>query len=243
MPVGAVEVLILLSIESFKASSRFLHKRKSRKHGYDTLRTDSLGRPLNDNGKRLSKNEARALAAHNAEIERIRTAEREWRARGERLPRYEETNDATLLQALNRPSTAPASAATSTTTSLDLASSSVRPMLHSTGSSGRADRGAPRARTRSAAVLPTDPVLAARRQLESRNILASSEVLAVRTLDGGAFTVRRRNQTISLSVRALPEQPEIEDILQHDGLDWRRATWEAPPIYHEAPASVTAIST
>ncbi|PWN50092.1 hypothetical protein IE53DRAFT_111482 [Violaceomyces palustris] len=86
MPIGALEVVILLSLESYKASLRRINKRRSKKHGYNSLPTDSCGRPVNEKGERLSRNQARALCQHQRELERIRTAEREWRMRGDSLP-------------------------------------------------------------------------------------------------------------------------------------------------------------
>lgn len=216
MPAGAVALLVVLSVESFKASSRYLHKRKSRKHGYSSLRTDSLGRPLSEDGKRLSKNEAKALAAHNKEIERIRTAEREWRAKGERLPAYGEMSDDAIIQSLrspgNRPRTAP-------------------------GNIERQDR--PRI-----SGFPSAPSSAtiAMGQEEDLAPASATGALSVGPLDGGAFSIRRRTQTLVLpSIPSTNETPEIEDILQNDGLDWRRATWESPPMYiqesvHQQPA-------
>ncbi|KAI3475430.1 hypothetical protein L1887_63198 [Cichorium endivia] len=178
MPVAAVGLLVVLSVESFKASSRFFQRRKSKKHGYSSLRTDSLGRPISEDGKRLSKNEAKALVAHNREIQRIRTAEREWRAKGERLPAYAEMDDDAIIQSLRRPSTAPASGRSSSSPSvLTVAAASptegvgagpVRPRAVSTTSAG----------------LET-PASGVRAQREAR-----SDDLAVSTfesLDGGAF--------------------------------------------------------
>ncbi|KAJ1038176.1 hypothetical protein NDA11_000021 [Ustilago hordei] len=224
MPVAAVGLLVVLSVESFKASSRFLNKRKSRKHGYSSLRTDSLGRPISEDGKRLSKNEAKALAAHNKEIERIRTAEREWRAKGERLPPYNEMSNEAIIQSLQRPSTAPASGRSS------VSSPSSRP------SQSTEVRERPRAvSVASAPLLQTSTSVRAQRDARNDDLAAST----FHALGDGAFSVRRRTQTVVLpSIPSSNESPEIEDIFQHDGLDWRRATWEAPPLYDRVQVAV-----
>ncbi|GAK63327.1 uncharacterized protein PAN0_003c1531 [Moesziomyces antarcticus] len=228
MPVAAVGLLVVLSVESFKASSRFFQRRKSKKHGYSSLRTDSLGRPISEEGKRLSKNEAKALVAHNREIQRIRTAEREWRAKGERLPAYAETDNDAIIQSLRRPSTAPASGRSSSSPSV------LTVAAESPTESVRAGPVRPRAVSTTSAGLET-PASGVRAQREAR-----SDDLAVSTfesLDGGAFSIRRRRtQTLVLPTIPSSESPEIEDIFQHDGLDWRRATWEAPPIYDQVRA-------
>lgn len=221
MPSAAVSLLVVLSVESFKASSRFFHKRKSRKHGYSSLRTDSLGRPISEDGKRLSKNEAKALAAHNEEIQRIRTAEREWRAKGERLPPYNEMSNEAIIQSLQRPSTAPASSRSSVSSPSSRPSESIE--------ASDTQRVRPRAvSVASAPLLQT--TTSVRTQRDARNDdLAASTFTA---LGDGAFSVRRRTQTLVLpSIPSNNESPEIEDIFQHDGMDWRRATWEAPPLY------------
>ncbi|SNX83403.1 uncharacterized protein MEPE_02110 [Melanopsichium pennsylvanicum] len=226
MSVAAVSLLVVLSVESYKASSRFFQKRKSRKHGYSSLRTDSLGRPISEDGKVLSKNEAKALAAHNKEIERIRTAEREWRAKGERLPAYGEMNNEAIIQSLRRPSTAPASGRSSTSVSRSPESSESDVVAS-------VDRSASfRPRTISMASAPLETSTASvRAQRDARNgDLAASTFQA---LDNGAFAIRRRRtQTLVLpSIPSSNDNSEIQDIFQHDGLDWRRATWEAPPLY------------
>ena len=244
MPVAAVGLLVVLSVESFKASSRFFHRRKSKKHGYASLRTDSLGRPISDDGKRLSKNEARALVAHNKEIERIRTAEREWRAKGERLPAYAETDNEAIIQSLRRPSTAPASGRSSTSGFRGIGSEATPPPIPTSTSDIVAATTATPAtpatiatsqvsiRPRSSSTMSAPLVNPTRAQREARN-----DDLAVSTfhaLDNGAFSIRRRTQTLVLpSIPSTNETPEIQDIFQHDGMDWRRATWEAPPLYDQ----------
>lgn len=220
MVTAALGLLVVLSVESFKASSRYIHKRRSLKHGYSSLRTDKLGRPLSEDGKRLSKNEARALAAHNKEIERIRTAEREWRAKGERLPAYGEESDEAIIQSLSaRPRSAPASESVERMRA-------VRPRATSTASA---------------------PALAQASEDDLGRSISPSRT--VQTMDGGAFSVRRRTQTLVLPT--IPSGTEeggeegIEDIFQHDGLDWRRATWEGPPIYSQDqnhPQEVVAVA-
>lgn len=232
MPVAAVGLLVVLSVESYKASSRFFNRRKSKKHGYASLRTDSLGRPVSEEGKRLSKNEARALAAHNKEIERIRTAEREWRAKGERLPAYGETDNEAIIQSLRRPSTAPASGRSSTSAFRDVTEAplaipdpvAVDAVAPSTISQTTTVR--PRAvSTASAPLLSTT-----RAQREARN--DDLAVSSFEALDNGAFAIRRRTHTLVLpSIPSANETPDIEDIFQHDGMDWRRLTFEAPPLY------------
>lgn len=204
MPAGAVALLVLLSVQSYKASSRFINKRKSRKHGYVDLPTDNLGRPVNEHGKRLSKNEAKALAAHNQEVQRIRTAEREWRAKGEQLPLYKQWNDdAVILPHATRPNTAPAAPTDSAT--------STTHVVPDTAQSEANTSATARTRSLSTAALPDQP------------------------LPSGAFTVRRHTQTAlpSISMNDSVNQPEFQDVFQHDGMDWRRATWESPPIYRE----------
>jgi len=231
MPVAAVGLLVVLSVESFKASSRFFYKRKSRKHGYASLRTDSLGRPISEDGKVLSKNEARALAAHHKEIERIRTAEREWRAKGERLPAYGETDNDAIIQSLRRPSTAPASGRSSSSHSRVSCNDAAAAAAVEAVASDASPRATVRPRAVSTASAPLESHAATvRAQREARNDdLAASTFQA---LDNGAFAIRRRTQTLVLpSIPSTNESPEIEDIFQHDGLDWRRATWEAPPLY------------
>lgn len=212
MPAAAVALLVLLSVESYKATSRFYNKRKSRKHGYVNLPTDKLGRPINEHGQRLSKNEAKALAAHNQEIERIRTAEREWRAQGEQLPLYQQLN--LEEAAVPRPNTAPAPIAST--------SHAVAPT-----SDVASDASANPARTRSLSAVTPSP-----------NTEHQPTQSAMHPLQGGAFTVRRHTHTASPSqpIRSAADQPEIHDIFRHDGMDWRRATWEAPPIYREDAA-------
>lgn len=221
MPVAAVGLLVVLSVESYKASSRFFHKRKSRKHGYSSLPTDSLGRPISEDGKRLSKNQAKALAAHNKEIQRIRTAEREWRAKGERLPPYNEMSNEAIIQSLQRPSTAPASGRSSVSSPSSRPSESIQ--------ARDAERSRPRASSvASAPLLPPSNSVRAQRDARNDDLAASTFT----SLGDGAFSLRRRTQTLVLpSIPSNNETPEIEDIFQHDGLDWRRATWEAPPLY------------
>ena len=82
----------------------------------------------------------------------------------------------------------------------------------------------------SAPLLESSTAAGVREQRDARNDdLAASTFQA---LDGGAFSIRRRTQTLVLpSIPSSNESPEIEDIFQHDGMDWRRATWEAPPLY------------
>lgn len=225
MSAGAVGLLVLLSVESYKASARFFHRRRSRKHGYSSLRTDSLGRPISEDGKLLSKNEAKALVEHHKEIERIRTAEREWRAKGERLPAYEEMDNEAIIQSLRRPSTAPASGRRSSS-SVPSSSRTSSDNSVPTANTGR------RVRAISTASAPLE-LRGVREQRDARNDdLAAS--ITQPGLDGGAFSIRRRTQTLVLpTIPSTNESPEIEDIFQHDGLDWRRATWESPPIYEE----------
>ncbi|GAC96484.1 hypothetical protein PHSY_004064 [Pseudozyma hubeiensis SY62] len=239
MPVAAVGLLVVLSVESFKASSRFFNKRRSKKHGFASLRTDSLGRPISEDGKLLSKNEARALAAHNKEIQRIRTAEREWRAKGERLPAYAETDNEAIIASLRRPSTAPASGRSSTSAIREISeatlpstsATNVPPTTAAAASTSNESAARPRAMsTASAPLLSTT-----RSQRETGN-----DDLAVSTfqaLDDGAFAIRRRTHTLVLpTIISTNETPEIEDIFQHDGQDWRRSTWEAPPLYDRSQA-------
>lgn len=235
MPVAAVGLLVALSVESFKASSRFFNKRKSKKHGYASLRTDALGRPISEDGKILSKNEARALAAHHKEIERIRTAEREWRAKGERLPAYSETDNAAIIESLRRPSTAPASGRSSTSVFREPSTTPLSSTLavvalpDAVAAATSIETSAP-SRPRALSTASTPLVSNSRLQREARN-----DDLAVSTfqaLDNGAFAIRRRTRTLVLpSIPSTNETSEIQDIFQHDGMDWRRATWEAPPLY------------
>ncbi|CBQ71709.1 conserved hypothetical protein [Sporisorium reilianum SRZ2] len=229
MPVAAVGLLVVLSVESYKASSRFWNRRKSKKHGYASLRTDSLGRPISEDGKRLSKNEARALVAHNKEIERIRTAEREWRAKGERLPSYGETDNDAIIQSLRRPSTAPASGRSSTSGFREVGE--VSPASIAAVAPEVSTPARPRAVSTASAPL----LSSTRAQRDARNDdLAGTTFQA---LDSGAFAIRRRTQTLVLpSIPSSNESPDIEDIFQHDGMDWRRATWEAPPLYDRLQA-------
>ncbi|CDR87155.1 uncharacterized protein SPSC_00281 [Sporisorium scitamineum] len=231
MPVAAVGLLVVLSVESYKASSRFFNRRKSKKHGYASLRTDSLGRPISEDGKRLSKNEARALVAHNKEIERIRTAEREWRAKGERLPAYGETDNDAIIQSLRRPSTAPASGRSSSSGFRDVSEgspSSTAPVTPDVVAAAATTSNLPRPRSVSTASAPLLSSTRAEREARNDNLAVST----FQALDSGAFAIRRRTQTLVLpSTPSTNESPEIEDIFQHDGMDWRRATWEAPPLY------------
>lgn len=250
MPVGAVGLLVVLSVESFKASSRFLHKRKSKKHGYSSLRTDSLGRPISEDGKRLSKNEAKALAAHNKEIERIRTAEREWRAKGERLPAYAEMDNEAIIQSLRRPSTAPASGRSSSSNSrTSFHHDSVSPICDIVPVDSCPRQQGAATRPRAVSMVSSTPLdthaSSVRAQREARlNSSAAGRAdggdLAISTfqsLDNGGFAIRRRTQTLVLpSIPSSNDSPEIEDIFQHDGFDWRRATWEAPPLYDRVPS-------
>ncbi|TKY86655.1 hypothetical protein EX895_004295 [Sporisorium graminicola] len=235
MPVAAVGLLVVLSVESFKASSRFYYKRKSKKHGYTSLRTDSLGRPISEDGKRLSKNEARALAAHNKEIQRIRTAEREWRAEGERLPAYAETDNDAIIQSLRRPSTAPASGRSSTSGFRHVGEVSQTSLAAVTPEAVVAASTQTPVRPRAVSTTSAPLLSSTRAEREARN--GDLAVSTFQALDSGAFTVRRRTQTLVLpSIPSTNESPEIEDIFQHDGMDWRRATWEAPPLYDRLQA-------
>lgn len=226
MVSAAVGLLVVLSVEGFKASSRFFHKRKSKKHGYSGLRTDSLGRPISEDGKLLSKNEARALAAHNKEIARIRTAEREWRAKGERLPAYAEMDNEAIIESLRRPSTAPASGRSSTSALRDASEPSPSSPMPASASTSAA---AASTSIRDAAVRPRAMSTASAPLVSTSDDLAASTFEA---LDNGAFAIRRRTHTLVLpSIPSTNETPDIEDIFQHDGQDWRRTTWEAPPLY------------
>lgn len=211
MPIAALGLFVVLSVESFKASARAFNRRRSRKNGYADLPTDSLGRPVNEHGERLTRNQARALTAHHRELERIRTAEREWRLEGERLPKYEEARDHSIRELLQRPSTG---ASSRSNTRLD-------------------------GRTRATSELTrSDPDT----RVEASD---GGSPPAVTIGDGGSFSVRRgavrtsnSTQAITSPVTSPGDEDSIEDILLHDGMDWRRATWEGSPIYVEREPSL-----
>lgn len=235
MAAAAVGLVVVLSVESYKASTRYWNKRKSKKHGYASLRTDSFGRPISEDGKRLSKNEAKALVAHNREIERIRTAEREWRAKGERLPSYGETDNDAIIQSLRRPSTAPASGRSSSSGLMDMGQVSPSSIVAVTPDAVAAATTQTAMRPRSVSTASAPLLSSTRAEREARN--DDLAVSSFHALDNGAFAIRRRTQTLVLpSIPSTTESPEIEDIFQHDGMDWRRATWEAPPLYDRLQA-------
>lgn len=86
MPVG---LLILLVMEGYRAGSRKYNKKKAKKYQYDGMvARDQLGRPIDRSGKRLSKNEARAWATHQRQVQADEEREREWRSKGNVLPNY-----------------------------------------------------------------------------------------------------------------------------------------------------------
>lgn len=91
----SVGLIILLVVETYRASSRRYYKQKAKKYGYDGLDHDGLWRPLDSvHGRRLSRNEARALAQHRRGMEETDKAQEEWMAKGNVLPNYGEVRQA-----------------------------------------------------------------------------------------------------------------------------------------------------
>lgn len=85
----AIGLLILLALEGVRVSIRKYHKRQAKKFQYDgEFRKDYLGRPLDNNGKRMTRNEARAKAAHKRESLIDSKALHEWKSKGNQLPDY-----------------------------------------------------------------------------------------------------------------------------------------------------------
>ena len=91
MPVA---LLVLIAFEGFRAGSRQYNKVKAKKYNYDgVFRKDSLGRPVDETtGKRLSRNEARALAEHRRGTAKEAAKEREWKKKGDTLPDYKQAS-------------------------------------------------------------------------------------------------------------------------------------------------------
>ncbi|PWO00082.1 hypothetical protein FA09DRAFT_336914 [Tilletiopsis washingtonensis] len=90
MPIA---LLLLLSHEAVVSISRKLERRSARKRGidYSSLPRDRMGRARDPaTRRRLSRNEERAFTEWLAQVETLKTREREWRQRGAQLPRYGE---------------------------------------------------------------------------------------------------------------------------------------------------------
>lgn len=82
-------VIVLVSLATYRASVRQYNKRKAKKFGYDDLEHDYLWRPIDQvNGKKLSRNEARALAQYRREQKSARAQESERFEKGNVLPAY-----------------------------------------------------------------------------------------------------------------------------------------------------------
>lgn len=85
----AVGLVILVAIAAYRTSVRQYHKRKAKKFDYRELDHDALWRPLDGvNGRKLSRNEARALAQHRRERKATRASESDRFERGNVLPPY-----------------------------------------------------------------------------------------------------------------------------------------------------------
>lgn len=88
MPIG---LIILLAYEAVYRSARKVNRRRAKRGDYTDLPCDDMGRPMDHTtGRRLSRNEARATAAHQRELVAMRTREGEWRRKGNTLPKYQE---------------------------------------------------------------------------------------------------------------------------------------------------------
>lgn len=87
MVVAVFGLIVLVGIESYKYGSRRYNRRRARKTGWSTIRTDHLGRPLDENGSRITTNHARALEAHREYLKSEKELWRKWRE--EKLPTYE----------------------------------------------------------------------------------------------------------------------------------------------------------
>ena len=114
MPVG---LLLLLVMEGIRTGRRTYNKRQAKKYEYDgILASDQLARPIDRRtGRRLSKNEARAWASHQRQVQEDERREREWRSKGNVLPKYRDcaTEPKTSRAAESRPgSSSPRSAST-----------------------------------------------------------------------------------------------------------------------------------
>ncbi|EPQ26596.1 uncharacterized protein PFL1_05917 [Pseudozyma flocculosa PF-1] len=241
MPLAAFAIFVVLSVESWKASSRVYYRRKSRKHGYADLPTDAYGRPVNDRGERLSRNQAKALIAHNRELERIKTAEREWRLEGEKLPNYEEARSASIREALRRPSTAQPGATRSVNRRIagSRATSwggTPTPLLSSSrSSSGYGQRTSVTARNGAAgADAPVGSAVAFAIRRNGPNLAVIQSRDSSLGTDGAAHAVG-----LTASVSAPLEELMLDDVIENDGMDWQRATWEGSPIYAEIDRSAT----
>ncbi|KAN0063364.1 hypothetical protein ACQY0O_004530 [Thecaphora frezii] len=233
MPLAAFSIVAVLTVESWKASSRLYYRRKSRKHGYADLPTDSYGRPINERGEPLTRNQAKALIAHNRELERIRTAEREWRLQGEKLPNYEEARNAGIREALRRPRTAQPG---STTRSVNRTIA---------GSRATSWGGTPTTRN-SASPADVPGLLAA---ADDNVAPGSAVVFSIRRNGASLAVIPSRDSTVNArtagtavlaaSASAPLEDMVLDDVFQNDGMDWQRATWEGSPIYSETDRSAT----
>jgi hypothetical protein len=85
----AIGLLFLVAFEGVRCGSRKYNKSKAKKHGYEgCFKSDSFGRPLDDSGRRLSRNEARALAEHRRSTAGEAEKARQWREKGNTLPDY-----------------------------------------------------------------------------------------------------------------------------------------------------------
>lgn len=88
MPIG---LIILLAYETVHRSARRLNRRRAKRGQYEDLPADDFGRPMDSStGRKLSRNEARAMAAHQRELAAMRTREGEWHRKGNTLPEYQE---------------------------------------------------------------------------------------------------------------------------------------------------------
>jgi hypothetical protein len=85
-----VALIMLAAKEGYKLCSKKYHKRQAVKYNYaGILGSDKLGRPIDkQSGKKLSRNEARAYAAHQRQIKEDEEKERQWRVKGNVLPTY-----------------------------------------------------------------------------------------------------------------------------------------------------------
>lgn len=103
MPVA---LLVLVAFEGFRAGSRQYNKVKAKKYGYEGhFKKDSLGRPVDEmTGKRLTRNEARALAEHRRGIAKEAEKEKEWKEKGNTLPDYKQASTTSTFRGSVTPS-------------------------------------------------------------------------------------------------------------------------------------------